>query len=78
METTKLEYWTFDYLNGKTVYKIYTEDREIRNLILAMEGVKQGAVYSKGMGGQVIGYDLLVPKSKMEFIRKKFNPKYLS
>jgi len=37
---TQLEFWTFNYNNGKVIYKVYTEDSNIKNELLKLTNRK--------------------------------------
>jgi hypothetical protein len=72
--SSKIEFWTFFPSNGHSTYKVYTEERAIRNELLKLNGCKPGALYTNS-NHQIVGWDIIVPAYKMDFIKKRFDNK---
>ncbi len=70
----KIEFWSYFTFEGQSTYKIYTEDRTIRNEILKINGCRPGALYTNS-NHQIVGWDMIAPKSKIDFIKKQFGGK---
>lgn len=66
-----IESWSYFIINGQPTHKVYTEDKTIRNEILKIKGSKQSAIYKNNFQ-QVIGWDMIILSSKMDFIKRQF------